>query len=165
MTTSEQKTIDALFKLVSDIRAENTVFKTEISVLVQSMNKKVDEKREPLNLEMEVFRTLETSMQEAFKKVMIDTYNSPLKKYAENIMAKYQTEIESVFNDIVSEGIKTPEFKDSVRHTFLNKLAKTVVSGIDGSVDKTVNLMKQDQVFRSKLTLAVNNLVTEFLKP
>lgn len=39
-----------------------------------------------------------------------------------------------------------------------------MISGIDGSVDRVINKMKQDSVFRSRLTLSVNGLVNEFLK-
>ena len=80
-------------------------------------------------------------------------------------MSQYQAEIESVFNEVVAEGIRSPEFKLKVCEVLLNKIAKTVSAGIDGNIDKTVNLMKQDQVFRSKLTLAVNTLVDEYLHP
>jgi len=163
MTLQEQKTIDSLNKSINQLREDNLKFKDDITQLIKVINKKVDEKREPLSLEKEVIYSLNDSLKIAFQKALSDSYNSPLKKYADNIVIKHQVAIEKIFDTIVTEGISTYEFKESVRITFLNKLSKTVVSGIDGSLEKTINLMKQDSIFRSRLTLAVNTLVEEFI--
>lgn len=116
-----------------------------------------------LALEHEVSKAVHSSIEKAFTDAL-GGYNSPLQKYAINVVAKYQTNIESVIDDVVCEAIKTEEFKQRVREVLLHKIAKTMISGIDGSVDKTINAMKQDAIFRSRLTLSVNTLVEEFLK-
>ena len=163
MTTKEQQTIDSLYKVVSELRVENNKFREDITNQTQVLSDKIEKKHVPIDLENEIMDVVDKSLTKAME-VALTGYNSPLTKYAHNVVAKYQTEIEAVFNAVVSEGIKTEQFKERVREVLLHKIAKTIISGIDGSVDKTVNLMKQDAIFRSKLTLSVNTIVDEFLK-
>ena len=163
MTNKEQESINKLYDLMSKIHSENEMFREEVSERVKIAEKKIEQKKLPLNLENEVVHAATDVIHESLRKVLLDDYNSPLKKYAVNIITKYQNSIENVFDKIVSEGINTLEFELACKDALLKKIAKTVISGIDGSVDKVVHQMKQDTVFRSKLTLMVNNLIHEYL--
>lgn len=163
MTTKEQQTIDSLHKLVFDLRAENAGFKDSVTRLVAGLSEKVDQKHVPIHLENDIVAAVQTSITTALNTALTG-YQSPLVKYAANVVNRYQTQIEAIFDDAVKQGIGTEEFKARVREVLLNKIAKTMISGVDGSIDKTINLMKQDQVFRSRLTLSVNQLVEEFLE-
>ena len=163
MTTKEQQTIDNLYQLVRDLKTENQKFRDDVTKQVESISTKVEQKQLPLNLENEVIFSVQNAVSKSLSDALSNSYNSPLVKYAHNVVARYQTQIEAIFDKVVEEGIASDEFKQRVREVLLHKIAKTVTSGIDGSIDKTVNLMKQDPIFRSRLTLAVNGLVDEFL--
>jgi len=159
MTAKEEKGLQNLQNLLEQIRKENQEFKEQINLKVAEVNQK--------NIQFTFEADIIQSVQQSITKSLGDFlggYNSPLSQYAKNIVVKYQADIEATFDSIVSEAIKTDEFKTRVREVLLHKIAKTVTSGIDGSIDKTVNLMKQNQVFRSKLTLAINEITNEFLK-
>ena len=162
MTTTEQKTVNDLYKIASDLRESNKLLRDEVEQRLKGVETKVEQKHIPLSLEDEVTKAVHSSITKAFNDAL-GGYNSPLQKYALNVVSKYQASIESVFDEVVKEAIQTDEFKQRVREVLLHKIAKTMISGIDGSVDKTVNQMKQDSVFRSRLTLAVNGLVDEFI--
>ena len=162
MTNTEQKTVNDLHKIAIDLRLSNEALRQEFDKRLKEVENKVEQKHIPLNLESEVVRSVQSSIQKSFNDAL-GGYNSPLQKYAINVVAKYQSSIESVFDEVVQESIKTDEFKQRVREVLLHKIAKTMISGIDGSVDKVINQMKQDTVFRSRLTLSVNSLVDEFL--
>jgi len=162
MTNQEQKTINQLHDLIRQLQTENNKFRDELSQRVLCVENKVEQKHLPLTLEKSIEHSINDVLIESLKKTFTG-YNSPLEKYANNVIGRYQKTIEDVFDKIVSNGINTPEFENSCKEELLKKIVKTVISGIDGSVDKVINQMKQDSVFRSKLTLAVNTLVTEFL--
>lgn len=162
MTTTEQKTVNDLHKIAIDLRDSNTKLRDEVEQRIKNMEQRVEQKHIPLSLESEVHNAINNSISKAFTDAL-GGYNSPLQKYCLNVVSKYQDSIEGVFDEVVKEAIKTDEFKLRAREVLLNKIAKTMISGIDGSVDKTVNQMKQDTIFRSRLTLAVNGLIDEFL--
>lgn len=163
-TEKEQKAILELQSLMNEIRKENQSFREDVTKQVSSLSERVNEKHLPLTLEQDVFSSINGAISKGLSEALSNSYNSPLVKYAHNVVAKYQTQIEAIFDKVVSEGIETDEFKQRVREVLLHKIAKTIISGIDGSIDKTVNLMKQDAIFRSKLTLSVNGIVEEFLQ-
>jgi|SRR6185312_1037305 len=152
MTNTEQKTVNDLYKIASDLRNSNQTLREELMTRVAKAEIKVEQKHIPLTLEDEVQKAVYSSIQKAFNDAL-GGYNSPLQKYALNVVAKYQDSIETVFDEVVKEAIKTDEFKQRVREVLLHEIAKTMISGIDESVDKTINQMKQ-----------VNNLVNEFLE-
>jgi hypothetical protein len=164
MTNKEQQTIDDLLKCVKELKEENNKFREDVTIQVNKINEKVEKKELPLNLEKSVINTTNDCIRESLKKILSDSYSSPLKLYAENIIKKYQNDIESVFDGIVSTEIKKDDFKNEVKQAFMSKIARTLLSGIDGSIDKNINQMRQDSIFKSKLTLMINSLVDEYLK-
>lgn len=163
MTTKEQQTIDQLLKSINDLRTENNFFKATVNQQVQAINEKVDAKHLPISLEHDVANVIQSAIHKGLSDALSNSYNSPLVLYAQNSIAKYQTQIEKLFEDAISEGIQTDDFKKSVKDVLINKMAKRMLSGIDGATEKTINLMKQDAVFRSRLTLAINGLIEEFI--
>lgn len=162
MTNAEQKSINEVHALMTTIREENRKFREDINSQVTTTNKQVAEKHIPIVLETEIHYAINSSITKVLTE-SLGGYGSPLTKYAQNVVQKHQTQIEAIFDDVVQQAISTDEFKLRVRETLLNKIAKVMISGVDGSIDKTVNLMKQDAIFRSRLTLSVNTLVDEFL--
>lgn len=164
MTTQEQKNISQLFNLLSDIRNENIQFREQVTMQVNAIAEKVEAKHMPLSMEQEVINEVSKSVRSAISAALSNSYNSPLVKYASNVVTKYQTQIESIFDKVVQEGISTAEFERASKEVLMHKITKTMISGIDGSIDKTINAMKQDTVFRAKLTMAVNQLVEDFVK-
>lgn len=162
MTEQEKRQVSSLVELVDRLTKQNDIYRDLLTKKVDSLEKKVEEKHIPVQLEDEIMKAADAAISKALSEAMTG-YNSPLTKYAHNVVQKYQTQIESIFDQVVGEAIRTDEFKVRVREVMLNKIAKTMISGIDGSIDKTINLMKQDAIFRSRLTLSVNGLVDEFL--
>jgi hypothetical protein len=162
MTTKEQQTVDQLYRVITDQRESFKEFRQAMELKAASLEKQVEQKHMPLSLETEVVNAAQNAITTALASAMTG-YASPLVKYATNVVSKYQGSLEAIFDEAVREGISTDEFKVRVREVMISKIAKTMISGVDGSIDKTINLMKQDQVFRSRLTLSVNNLVEEFL--
>lgn len=163
MTREEQKSIDRIFDLVSELKKSNELYRELLTNKVNELEKQVQHKHVPVQMEDEIMKSVDASLEKALNEALTG-YNSPLTKYAHNVVTKYQSQIESLFDEVVKEGIGTDEFRQRVREVLLNKIAKTMISGVDGNIDKTINLMKQDQVFRSRLTLSINTLVDEFLQ-
>jgi len=159
MTPKEQQTLLESIKLLQE---ENKKFREDTLKIVEALKEKVENKFELPNLEKQIVDSIQVSLQKSITD-SLSGYNSPLGKFATNVVNKYSQQIESIFSDDVGEVITTNEFKQKIRETLLLKITKTMLSGVDGSVEKIVNLMKQDMVFRSKLILVINNIVEEFL--
>jgi hypothetical protein len=162
MTQKEQNTVDSLLQAIKDLRTDNTQYREYINKQVENLSKLVEHKHVPLSLEENILQVSKNAIQKSINDAL-SAYDSPLKRYITVSISKYETDIIRVFQDVFKEEIHTEQFKEVAKEEILRKVVKSIISGIDGSVDKVVNQMKQDSIFRSKLTLTVNTLVEEFL--
>ena len=162
MTTKEQQTIDNLFKAVQDLRTENAKFREDVKLQVEAINTKTDKKHVPITLEQDILRTAQIAMNESIQKVLTD-YSSPLKKLVEAVVSENTTFLKQLIAESFNTVIRTDEFKNSIINAFSHKVARNIISSNDGLFDKVSNELKQDAVFKSKMALAVSNVVEECL--
>lgn len=162
MTTKEQQTIDNLFKAVQDLRTENAKFREDVKLQVETINTKTDKKHVPITLEQDILRTAQIAMNESIQKVLTD-YSSPLKKLVEAVVSENTTFLKQLISESFNTVIRTDEFKNSIINAFSHKVARNIISNNDGLFDKVSNELKQDAVFKSKMALAVSNVVEECL--
>jgi predicted oxidoreductase (fatty acid repression mutant protein) len=130
---------------------------------LRAVEKTVEAKHLPVNLETEILRTAQTSMNEAIKSVL-SAYNSPLTKLVALVIDKNTTFLRQIISDSFNQVIRTEEFKASIVSAFSHKVARTIISNNEGLFDKVCNELKQDSQFKAKITLAVANVVEECLK-
>lgn len=162
MTTKEQQTIDNLFKVVQDLRTENAKFREDVKLQVETINTKTEKKHVPITLEQDILRTAQIAMNESIQKVLTD-YSSPLKKLVEAVVSENTTFLKQLISESFNTVIRTDEFKTSIINAFSHKVARNIISNNDGLFDKVSNELKQDAVFKSKMALAVSNVVEECL--
>ena len=162
MTTKEQQTVDNLFKSVQDLRTENAKFREDVKLQVEAINTKTDKKHVPITLEQDILRTTQIAMNESIQKVLTD-YNSPLKKLVETVVSENTTFLKQLISESFNTVIRTDEFKNSIINAFSHKVARNIISNNDGLFDKVSNELKQDAIFKSKMALAVSNVVEECL--
>ena len=163
MTTKEQQTIDNLFKAVQDLRTENAKFREDVKLQVEAINTKTEKKHLPITLEQDILRTAQIAMNESIQKVLTD-YSSPLKKLVEAVVSENTTFLKQLISDSFNTVIRTDDFKNSIITAFSHKVARNIISNNDGLFDKVSNELKQDAIFKSKMSLAVSNVVEECLK-
>lgn len=163
MTKDEQRTIDQLYKTVSDIKVENRLLVEKLTKTIEEINNKVNQKHMPITLEQDILSTAQISIQKAIQESLTG-YNSPLVKLVTSVINENSTELKSIISDSFKEVIKLDDFKASIRTGFSHKIARTIISNNDGLFDKVSNELKQDAVFKSKMSLAVANVVDECLE-
>ena len=162
MTKKEQQTIDNLFKAVQDLRTENAKFREDVKLQVETINTKTDKKHVPITLEQDILRTAQIAMNESIQKVLTD-YSSPLKKLVEVVVSENTTFLKQLISDSFNSVIRTDDFKNSIITAFSHKVARNIISNNDGLFDKVSNELKQDAIFKSKMSLAVSNVVEDCL--
>lgn len=162
MTIKEQQTIDQLLSVVKDLREENRMFRNDITDLVSQINSKTEKKHLPVTLEQEILTTAQIAINDSIKSVLTG-YNSPLSKLVLEVVNSYNAELKEIISSSFNQVIKLPEFKQSIVSAFSHKVSRTIISNNDGLFDKVSNELKQDAVFKSKMALAVNNVVNECL--
>lgn len=162
MTAQEQKSIDQLLKVTQELRQENVKFREDITKQVDSINNKTDKKYLPVYLEQDILQVAQQAVNDSVKAVLTQ-YGSPLHKLVASVVDEHSTELRAIISDSFSQVIKKEEFKQSIVNAFSHKVARTIISNNDGLFDKVSNELKQDAVFKSKMAIAVSNVVEECL--
>jgi len=80
-----------------------------------------------------------------------------------SVVDEYSPELRKIISESFGEVISLDEFKESIVNAFSHKVARTIISNNDGLFDKVSNELKQDAIFKSKMSLAVSNVVEECL--
>jgi|ERR1035437_15349 hypothetical protein len=163
MNSKEQQTVDALLKVVQDLRSENQKFREDVKLHIDAINAKTEKKHIPISLEQDILRTAQIAMQESIQKVL-SGYDSPLAKLTTSVVNENSTFLKQLISESFNTVIRTDDFKQSIIQAFSHKVAKSIISNNDGLFDKVSNELKQDAIFKSKMALAVSNVVEECLR-
>ena len=115
------------------------------------------------NLEQDILTTAQLAIAASIKEAL-GKYDSPLIKLVNSVVQENSTELRALISDSFTKVIRTDEFKQSIVNAFSHKVARTIISNNDGLFDKVSNELKQDAVFKSKMALAVAQVVDECLR-
>lgn len=115
-----------------------------------------------IDLEKEVLRVAQESIHTSIKEAL-SKYDSPLIKLVNQVVDENSIELKGLISSSFQTVIRTEEFKQSILSAFSHKVARTIISNNDGLFDKVSNELKQDSVFKAKMSLAVSNVVEECL--
>ena len=73
--------------------------------------------------------------------------------------------IENQFDSALKEILTDGEFVGAVKDQIRKQMARSIVSGMQGSVDKVVNKLKADPVRHAMMIQAVNGVLEKFEHP
>ncbi len=88
-------------------------------------------------------------------------YDSPLKKVVEKVMKDHSAEIHELVGSAVASLLDSSDFKTSLQDAMRHKLAKTLVGKMDGAIEKQVNELRGNPVFRARLTTAIDDILKD----
>jgi C4-type Zn-finger protein len=163
MTAAEEKQIQYLNQQVQKIQEENDKFKQRIEMLFSKTSEQVEKKHAPIYFENDILASVQSAMSKAIEDTL-KGYNSPLNKLIQNVVESRASQLREIVTSAFDAVISLPEFKSSIVTAFSHKVAKSIISNNDGLFDKVANELKQDAIFKSKMSIAVSNVVEECLR-
>ena len=113
-----------------------------------------------LNLEEEILNATKTILINGIKS--LDGYNNPTKSLVNSVIKEYEPSISLVFKNAVETTICSDNFKEELQKLISQRIIRELVGQSESSIARIVQKMKQDEAFKARLTLAVDNIVTEF---
>lgn len=163
MTTKESEKIEKLTTLVENLTSLNSKLVQTLNQRIEKVEETVKKTYEPVNLEKIVISQISESVNEAIKK-HLSGYNTPFSKIIDKVMNENEEKVLSMVRSSFDSLLSTEVFRKEVNDAFISKLAKNIVSMNDSLLDTTHAKLKNDPVFKSKVILAINNVVEQFLK-
>lgn len=112
------------------------------------------------NLEKEIIRKTQESVGKAINDCL-GNYNSPLFKLVLSVIQSHEAELKEIIESSFAKTIKSSEFKQAVDSAFTHKVAKILVSKLEGSVEKCVNTLRSDPTTRAKMILAIESIISD----
>jgi hypothetical protein len=88
-------------------------------------------------------------------------YNRALLEMVESSMEKQREPIMKVLDETLSSVVSNPHFKTTIQEEFEHKVAKSLVAKLEGTVEKAVEVYRQNPALRSKMIIAIENIVKE----
>lgn len=114
-------------------------------------------------LEKDILQTAQLAINASVKDVLTK-YDSPLAKLVKLVVDENANELRALISDSFTQVIRTEDFKKSIVDAFSHKVARSIISNNNGLFEKVSNELKQDTIFKSKMALAVANVVNECLQ-
>lgn len=94
----------------------------------------------------------------------LGTYNSPFARIAESVANEHAVEIKEILNNCLKDVLSDGDFKAEIRKAIGQKVVREFANQAESCISRTVQKLKQDETFRARLTLAVDNLLKEYEK-
>ena len=158
MTKKNDELMATMVEEVKALREENRKYR---ETLDQRINV-IERKHVPVSLEQDVISVVQSSISKSLE-TALGGYNSPLNKLAESVVESHKTSIRATMDSAMTEAISSDEFGTQMRQVFVHRVSRVMISGMEGQIEKASNELKQDPKFKAKATLAIANLVDEFL--
>ena len=112
------------------------------------------------NLEEEILNATKTILINGIKS--LDGYNNPTKSIVNSVIKEYEPSISLLFKEAIEKTIRSDNFNEELQKLISQRIVRELVSQSESSIARIIQKMKQDETFRARLTLAVDNIVTEF---
>lgn len=112
------------------------------------------------NLEEEILNATKTILINGIK--TLDGYSNPTKPIVISVIKEYEPSISIIFKEAIEKTIQSDNFKEVLQKLIAQRIVRELVSQSESSIARVIQKMKQDETFRARLTLAVDNIVTEF---
>lgn len=159
MTKKEELLLE---ESVKELKKENQEIKELLKTLSEKLIKKEEQEKLPFSLEKNIQMNINTAINDSIKKTLLDNYNSPLRKLIETSIEKYKTDIMERLDRALMVTLCDQHFNSFLEEAVKNKISRELVGAVESNLGKTINTLKQDPVFRSKLVLKINELVSEY---
>lgn len=159
MTKKEELLLE---ESVKELKKENQEIKELLKTLSENLIKKEEQEKLPFSLEKNIQMNINAAINDSIKKTLLDNYNSPLRKLIETSIEKYKTDIMERLDRALMATLCDQHFNSFLEEAVKNKISRELVGAVESNLGKTINTLKQDPVFRSKLVLKINELVSEY---
>jgi hypothetical protein len=107
-----------------------------------------------------VLREVGPAIREAVLKKLTD-FNSPLNGIVDQVVARHSLEIQNKIDFALKEAIASVDFDAAIRENLTHKLARILSSKMEGAVEKVANDIRSNPVFKSRLTIAVEQILRD----
>lgn len=94
-------------------------------------------------------------------KERIEGYSSPVNNIVDAVISEQADEIREICRDTLKTVVNDKEFKKGIKTEFKRKIAKSMVGKLEGSVEKAVEILRQNPQMRAEMILAIEKIIKD----
>lgn len=100
-------------------------------------------------------------LESALLEAITNTWKSGIDEIVKDVVSQNREKIEKKYNTILSSVLNGRGFESAITDEFRHKVAKNMVSKLEGQVEQAVNIIRQDQTLRAKMVVAIEKIIEE----
>jgi len=89
----------------------------------------------------------------------LNGYSSPLNNIVDEVVNENADTIREICRNALKTVVSDKQFEKSVRQEFEHKVAKSMVGKLEGSVEKAVEVLRQNPTLRAEIILVIEKMV------
>ena len=111
--------------------------------------------------EDKLLKAAEHAIHESISKMLANDYRGPVRDAVKAVAKRHQEKLNAIVESAYLSVLDSESFSDSVKLAMNDKIARNLVSGLGGEIEKRVNELKADPVTRAKITLALTEIISQ----
>lgn len=112
-----------------------------------------------MDIEKQILSEIRNSISDAIK-TKLGGYNTPLDGAIKSVFESQKDDVIAILKSVFQEVIGSDEFRATIKEEFQRKVAKNLVGMLEGQVTKAADALKQDPTMKSRMILAIEQMVT-----
>lgn len=117
-------------------------------------------KTDKLDLESEIVSAAHSAIITGIKK-QLEGYNSPIDPLVKSVVEANSSSLRERLDGAVKTAL-SGDFAAAMEDACAKKLAKVLISKMEGEIEKQANELRSSPEFRAKLTVAISEVVKSF---
>ncbi len=112
-----------------------------------------------INSDQLIENALRDAFREGVKALLSRGHINPLEKLITTGLDKFTPKLAALLDEGIASCVNDAEFRESIKSSIRQSLAKTLVARFGGELEKQVNALKSDPTTRARITLAIDEIV------
>jgi hypothetical protein len=112
-------------------------------------------------LETKVWNAAQQAVYDAIKQRMNSTYDNPLAKMIDGVVSNRAEELRGMMDELFTAAIRSDNFKQAASEQLAHKVAKCLMSKMEGAIEKAANTLRSDPGTKARILLAIEKIVAE----
>jgi len=109
-----------------------------------------------LNIENMVFEGIREAIPAA-----LSSYTNPLHEIVRQVIEDNEKDLYDIFSKNLKSIISDKKFNCMISDEFKRKVAKNLVGSLEGSVEKSVNIYRQNPTLKAEMIIAIQNIIDD----
>ncbi len=114
-------------------------------------------------LEKRIIDAVHASLHEAIAK-KFEGYNSPLDELLKRTVLRHDAQLQALLDKAFTYVTTSDSFAEELKGAFDKKLAKVLLAGFEGEIERRATKLREDPTFRAKIVLAIDAAVKSCTK-